>query len=69
MRVAAHSAVGVIDLMPIADPTHFAFKYVNGHSGNHGHSTRVGRHSSGPVSMRSRQVRRPTGQEINRQSP
>lgn len=32
-------------------------------------SSRVGRHSAGPVSMRSRQVRRRTGQEISRQSP
>lgn len=30
-RVAAHSAHGVIELMPIADATQFAFKYVNGH--------------------------------------
>lgn len=30
-RVAAHSADGVIELMPIADATNFAFKYVNGH--------------------------------------
>ncbi len=30
-RVASHSAHGVIELMPIADAEHFAFKYVNGH--------------------------------------
>ncbi len=34
-RVASHSDVGVIELMPIADTAHFAFKYVNGHPGNH----------------------------------
>ena len=33
-RVASHSARGVIELMPIADAEHFAFKYVNGHPGN-----------------------------------
>lgn len=33
-RVAAHSAVGVIELMPVADARRFAFKYVNGHPGN-----------------------------------
>ena len=33
-RVAAHSPVGVIELMPTADDTHYAFKYVNGHPGN-----------------------------------
>ncbi len=33
-RVACHSDVGVIELMPIADATHFAFKYVNGHPSN-----------------------------------
>jgi ornithine cyclodeaminase len=36
-RVASHSAVGVIELMPIADAQHFAFKYVNGHPANHQH--------------------------------
>lgn len=36
-RVAAHSAVGVIELMPIADAHHYAFKYVNGHPGNGQH--------------------------------
>jgi ornithine cyclodeaminase len=34
-RVASHSRDGVIELMPIADATHFAFKYVNGHPSNH----------------------------------
>ena len=33
-RVASHSGLGVIELMPIADATQFAFKYVNGHPGN-----------------------------------
>ena len=33
-RVASHSADGVIELMPIADATQFAFKYVNGHPKN-----------------------------------
>ena len=36
-RLACHSAVGVIELMPIADAAQFAFKYVNGHPGNHRH--------------------------------
>ncbi|MGB4060395.1 MAG: ornithine cyclodeaminase [Burkholderiaceae bacterium] len=36
-RVAAHSDVGVIELMPIADAHHYAFKYVNGHPGNGQH--------------------------------
>ncbi len=36
-RVAAHSATGVIELMPIADASEFAFKYVNGHPGNTRH--------------------------------
>ena len=30
-RLASHSPHGVIELMPIADAEHFAFKYVNGH--------------------------------------
>ena len=34
-RVASHSKVGVIELMPIADAAQFAFKYVNGHPSNH----------------------------------
>jgi ornithine cyclodeaminase len=36
-RVAAHSADGVIELMPIADASHYSFKYVNGHPKNHRH--------------------------------
>lgn len=30
-RIAAHSPIGVIELMPIADADRYAFKYVNGH--------------------------------------
>jgi len=33
-RVASHSAVGVIELMPTSDGTLYGFKYVNGHPGN-----------------------------------
>lgn len=33
-RVASHSPHGVIELMPIADATSYAFKYVNGHPKN-----------------------------------
>lgn len=33
-RVASHSTDGVIELMPIADDTTYAFKYVNGHPKN-----------------------------------
>lgn len=33
-RVASHSAVGVIELMPIADDRTYTFKYVNGHPKN-----------------------------------
>lgn len=33
-RVASHSPVGVIELMPAADRQLYAFKYVNGHPGN-----------------------------------
>ena len=33
-RVASHSPEGVIELMPIADATHYSFKYVNGHPKN-----------------------------------
>ncbi len=36
-RVAAHSPEGVIELMPIADATHYSFKYVNGHPKNFQH--------------------------------
>ncbi len=33
-RIAAHSAVGVIELMPTSDGELYAFKYVNGHPAN-----------------------------------
>ncbi|MDQ3059120.1 MAG: ornithine cyclodeaminase [Pseudomonadota bacterium] len=33
-RHATHSPGGVIELMPISDGQHYAFKYVNGHPGN-----------------------------------
>ncbi|MBD9655300.1 MULTISPECIES: ornithine cyclodeaminase [unclassified Pseudomonas] len=33
-RVASHSDVGVIELMPVADTSRYAFKYVNGHPAN-----------------------------------
>jgi ornithine cyclodeaminase len=33
-RVASHSAVGVIELMPTSDGDLYGFKYVNGHPGN-----------------------------------
>ncbi len=33
-RVASHSDIGVIELMPVADADHYAFKYVNGHPAN-----------------------------------
>lgn len=33
-RSAAHSPLGVIELMPIADAKDYSFKYVNGHPGN-----------------------------------
>lgn len=36
-RVAAHSDVGVIELMPVADARQYAFKYVNGHPYNAQH--------------------------------
>jgi ornithine cyclodeaminase len=36
-RSASHSSVGVIELMPIADATHYSFKYVNGHPSNTRH--------------------------------
>lgn len=40
-RVASHSPVGVIELMPVSDRRRYAFKYVNGHPANtaHGLST------------------------------
>lgn len=33
-RVASHSDIGVIELMPVANDRRYAFKYVNGHPGN-----------------------------------
>ena len=33
-RTASHSSGGVIELMPVADATHYSFKYVNGHPAN-----------------------------------
>ncbi|MCW8808916.1 MAG: ornithine cyclodeaminase [Rhodanobacter sp.] len=33
-RLASHSPVGVIELMPVSDAKTYAFKYVNGHPGN-----------------------------------
>jgi ornithine cyclodeaminase len=33
-RIASHSDIGVIELMPISDGDLFAFKYVNGHPAN-----------------------------------
>jgi ornithine cyclodeaminase len=33
-RHAIHVEGGVMELMPIADDTHYSFKYVNGHPGN-----------------------------------
>lgn len=33
-RVASHSQIGVIELMPVADQTRYGFKYVNGHPQN-----------------------------------
>ena len=33
-RVASHSEVGVIELMPTSDGETYGFKYVNGHPGN-----------------------------------
>jgi ornithine cyclodeaminase len=37
-RVASHSELGVIELMPISDARTYSFKYVNGHPSN----TRIG---------------------------
>lgn len=34
IRLARHSARGVIELMPVSDAHDYAFKYVNGHPGN-----------------------------------
>lgn len=36
-RLASHSEVGVIELMPIADAVRYSVKYVNGHPQNHRH--------------------------------
>lgn len=33
-RVASHSVIGVIELMPTSDGAHYGFKYVNGHPSN-----------------------------------
>ena len=33
-RLASYSGSGVIELMPVADATHYSFKYVNGHPAN-----------------------------------
>lgn len=33
-RVANHSEIGVIELMPVSDSEYYSFKYVNGHPGN-----------------------------------
>ena len=33
-RVASHSTIGVIELMPTSDGTLYGFKYVNGHPSN-----------------------------------
>jgi ornithine cyclodeaminase len=33
-RVANHSEIGVIELMPVSNAKNYAFKYVNGHPGN-----------------------------------
>lgn len=33
-RIGSHSDVGVIELMPTSDGTHYGFKYVNGHPKN-----------------------------------
>lgn len=35
-RLASHSEIGVIELMPISDGERYAFKYVNGHPANAG---------------------------------
>ena len=42
-RVADHTPLGVIELMPVSDPDRYAFKYVNGHPFNpaRGYSTVV----------------------------
>lgn len=38
-RVASHSSIGVIELMPTSDGELYGFKYVNGHPGNTKHQT------------------------------
>lgn len=35
-RMANHSEIGVIELMPVSNATRYAFKYVNGHPSNTG---------------------------------
>ena len=35
-RLASHSDIGVIELMPVSDAERYAFKYVNGHPANTG---------------------------------
>ncbi len=37
-RLASHSPVGVIELMPVTDGVQYAFKYVNGHPRNAQHA-------------------------------
>jgi len=37
-RLASHSPVGVIELMPVGDGVQYAFKYVNGHPRNAQHA-------------------------------
>lgn len=37
-RLASHSPLGVIELMPVSDGVQFAFKYVNGHPRNARHA-------------------------------
>ncbi|MFK0035449.1 ornithine cyclodeaminase [Pseudomonas monteilii] len=37
-RLASHSNVGVIELMPVSDAGRYAFKYVNGHPDNIAHN-------------------------------
>jgi ornithine cyclodeaminase len=37
-RLASHSPLGVIELMPVSDGVQFAFKYVNGHPRNAQHA-------------------------------
>ncbi|PRN03054.1 ornithine cyclodeaminase [Pseudomonas sp. LLC-1] len=37
-RLASHSDVGVIELMPVSDAGRYAFKYVNGHPDNIAHN-------------------------------